>query len=840
MTSQEKLEKLTVDEKLRLLNGVGDWHTYDANGKLQTIMMTDGPHGIRKIENEQAGDITGSNRATCFPTASAIASSWNPKLAARMARHIAAEALKEDISIVLGCGINIKRNPLCGRNFEYFSEDPYLTAKMATAYIKAMQECGVGTSLKHFAGNSQETRRMTSNSQIDERALREIYLYAFEQVVKNAKPTTIMASYNKLNGEYACANSYLLQDILRDEWGYDGLVISDWGACIDAVKCFNSGLNLEMPDNRGYHYKMLRKAYEEGLLTEEKLDELSLKIINMVDDLRKGTLQVKNEGKSGTDYYAGMNELDYDSQHRAAREIENECAILLKNCDKFLPIKSDAKLIVIGELAEKTRFQGGGSSHINPAKYTSGIEGLTAAGYALQYLKGYEIDTDKPDDKLEKETMNTLEEILDANDAKILFFLGLTDIYEGEGYDRTTLDIPENQKHLLKMISKKYGAEKIAAVTFGGAPMEFSSWSKDVSAILHMHLGGQAVGDSIADLVSGKVNPSGRLAETIPEKLETVPSQTFFAPSHDDVEYRESIFVGYRFYETYKSPLSYEFGYGLSYTDFEYLDMEIPEEFDALADGHRASFDVKLTVKNTGNIAGAEVVQVYICPPGADINAKAYTGIAGDFLRSSIELKGFQKVFLEPGETKTVNITLDVAAFSVYDVGKGRWSPIAGEYTVAAGMSVRNIVHKKKIKVSGEEYSRNERELVPEYFEKNNEGMHGISQETFSKLYGKPLSNYRANKRGDYTIQSSFGDVSKQSLFGRLVRSAVGIGIRFMFPGKKKDSPEMKMVLSGIEEGAMEGLIANSGGILSIKLVDMLVLNANMQYGKALLRLFQK
>ncbi|MCQ2522674.1 MAG: glycoside hydrolase family 3 C-terminal domain-containing protein [Lachnospiraceae bacterium] len=879
MTPRDRLSKLTVYEKLRLLNGVGDWHTYDANRKLPTIMMTDGPHGIRKIEDEQTGDITGSKPATCFPTASAIASSWNPEVAARMARHIAAEALQEDISIVLGCGMNIKRNPLCGRNFEYFSEDPFLTAQMAIAYVNAMQDCGVGTCVKHFAANSQETRRMTANSEVDERALRELYLYAFEQVVKQANPTSIMASYNKVNGEYACANAHLLQDILRDEWGYDGLVISDWGACIDAEKCFTSGLNLEMPDNRGYHYKMLCKAYEEGRLSEEQIDALALKIITVVDELRQSTDAAKDEldpcthctipekecmedgvgclaffedsfqSRHGVDYLVGMMEsrVYFKSQHLAVREIENECAILLQNDHDFLPIGTDEEIIVIGELAEKTRFQGGGSSHINVDVYTNGISGLSAAGYKLQYLKGYGVDTDQPDEALEKETLDALEERihLGENRPKILFFLGLTDIFEGEGYDRTTLDIPENQRRLLEKVSKLYGEDYIAAITFGGAPMDFSSWKDHVSSILHMHLGGQAVGDSIADLVSGKANPSGRLAETIPGDLERVPSQAFFAPSHDDVEYRESLFVGYRFYETYKVPMTYEFGYGLSYTDFAYLSMELPETFDAMASaddlGNEPSFEVKVTVKNTGEVAGAEVVQIYICPPGADPEMHVYQGeIAGDFLRSSIELKGFQKVFLAPGETKEVIIPLDASAFSVYDVKKGRWTPIEGNYTVAAGMSVENLIHRKTIQVKGEKYSRNERVLVPEYFENHIDGMKRISKESFAKLYGQPLSDYKETKRGDYTIQSSFGDVSKQSLFGRIVRIAVRIGMKFMFPDKKKDSPEMKMVLSGIEEGALEGLIANSGGIVSIKLVDLLVLNANKQYGKAFLRMFKR
>lgn len=793
-------QNLTTDEKIRLLNGVGDWHTYDANGKLDSIMMTDGPHGIRKIENEQVGDITGSKLATCFPTASAIAASWDRNVAQKMAKRIAMEAKREGISIVLGPGINIKRHPLCGRNFEYFSEDPYLAGEMGASYVKSMQQEGVGTSLKHFAANSQETRRMTSNSQVDERALREIYLAAFEKVVKEAKPATIMASYNKLNGEYACANKRLLVDILRNEWGYKGSVISDWGACIDVTKCFNSGLNLEMPDNRGYHRKKLKEAYENGELTEETLNALALNIVSLVENNKKP---------------ANAPLVDYDEANCAAREIEEECAVLLKN-EGTLPIEVPCRLTVIGELAKKMRYQGGGSSHIAVARHKNAIDSLQDAGYDVNYLQGYENSTDEIDEGLFEETLKYISE---HKDDKVLFFIGLTDSFEGEGYDRESLDVPMNQVDLLERVSAIVGPKNVIAISFGGAPMDFS-FEENVSALLHMYLGGQAVGEAIANLVSGKVNPSGKLAETMPNLIIDTPAFRYFAPKHDDVEYRESIFVGYRYYETYNVPVKYPFGYGLSYTSFEYVKLDAPEVFE----GNDTS--VNVTIKNTGTVAGKEVIELYVIPEASNI------------MRSRIELKGFEKVYLEPGEEKTVSINLDSRSFACYDTEKASFNTVAGVYTIAAGSSVRDLRLKQNIVVQGAKYSRDDKALFPEYFNEHKHGL-DISKETFERLYERPLSDFKHLKRGDYTIASSYSDVTKASLLGHIVRGGVNMGIRFMFKGKKKNDPEMKMVRFGIEEGSLEGLIATSGGMVPVKLIDMLVLSANRAYGKALIRLFK-
>lgn len=805
MDIKELLSKLTTDEKIRLLGGDGAWHTYGAEGKLPVIMMTDGPHGLRKVAEEKSGDIENSIPATCFPTASAVAASWNPEVAAKMACAIAKEAKSEQVSIVLGPGTNIKRSPLCGRNFEYYSEDPFLAGTLATAYIKSMQNEGVGTSLKHFAANSQETRRMTSNSQVDERALREIYLSAFEMAVKEARPATLMCSYNRLNGEYASRNKHLLTEILRDDWGYEGAVVSDWGATNKPVECFKAGLSLEMPDPNGYHTKELKKAYKEGRISDDELNKWAEAVLTNFSALSEKVDQNASA--------------DLKAHNTIAREIEDECAVLLKN-DGTLPISKDKKLIVIGELAEHMRFQGGGSSHINAAFNKNAIDSLKDAGYDVTYIQGYKNDTDVTDPAMAKEAINTINSIYKKGQTAILFFLGLTESYEGEGYDRTDINIPANQTELLEAVRELADINDITAISFGGAPMDFS-WEKNVSAILHMYLGGQAVGEAVADLVSGRENPSGKLAETMPLDIRHTPAHRYFAPAHDDVEYRESLFVGYRYYETYSVPVRYPFGYGLSYTTFEYKDLKAPECFES------NDISVTLTVKNTGTVSGAETVQLYILPEKEN------------FLRSSIELKGFTKVFLNPGEEKLVTIPLTARSFSVYDTDKDTFSVIGGVYTIAAGASVRDLRLKTQIVVQGDKYFRDESELFPDYFKPQPEGME-IAEEQFEALYGRPLSKFSQRKRGDYDINCSFAEVAGKSLVGNIFKAGVGIALKFMFPGKSKNDPSYKMVRTGLSEGNLEGLIANSGGMISKKLCDFLVLNANRHYIKAIKRIFVK
>ena len=804
MDIEKTIKSLTTDEKIRLLGGDGDWHTYSCNGKIPVVMMTDGPHGIRKLENEKVGDIETSLPATCFPTASAVACSWNPEVLKKMGEAIAREAKSYKISMVLGCGINIKRSPLCGRNFEYLSEDPFLTGRLAKNYIDGVQSLGVGTSLKHFALNSQETRRMTENSLADERTMREIYLSAFEYVVKNAHPTSVMASYNQINGEFGARNKYLLTDILKNEWGYEGAVISDWGAVNNVTECFKSGLTLEMPDPHGFHTRVLKKAYEKGEITDAELD-----------------LWVKNVLTKIVSLYENVEEnyqADFDSQNEIAREIEDESAVLLKNTG-VLPVSHEKQVIIVGELAKKMRFQGGGSSHINAFKTKNAIDAIKEKGYSVKYVKGYDNNRTEISDKEISDTISEIKKDFIKDNTVILYFIGLTDKFEGEGYDRTTLDIPENELLLLKNISREFGSENIACISFGGAPMDFS-FDEYAGAVLHMYLGGQAVGEAVADLISGHVNPSGKLAETIPYKLTDTPAYRYFGHDTDTVEYMEAIFVGYRYYETYDVPVKYPFGYGLSYTKFEYSDLEAENEYKS------GKLTVKFKIKNVGTVPGAEIAEVYVNPKEIG------------FIRSKTELKGFKKVYLKPGEEKEVEIELDERSFSVFDISKKRFSVIEGMYDICVSASVKDTRLTAAVHVIGEKYGINEKELYPDYFNPQPHGM-DIDFNVWKRLYGKEISG-KEKKRGEFTVYDSYKDVVKMSLFGKAVNGIINAGLKVMLKGKEKDDPAYLMVKKGVEEGCLEGLIATSGGIASAKLIDMLVLNANKKYLKAFFRMFHK
>lgn len=799
MNTQDIVATFTTEEKIRLLSGVGSWHTYDCNGKLPTIMMTDGPHGLRKQEAEAFSDINKSEIATCFPTASAIASSWNTEAIEKMATAIAEEALKEKVAIVLGCGINIKRSPLCGRNFEYFSEDPYLAGKMATAYIKAMQKKGVGTSLKHFAANNQETRRQTSNSQIDERALREIYLAAFEMAVKEAQPTTIMASYNLLNGEHTCASHRLLTEILREEWGFKGAVISDWGAVTDIVQCIKAGMDLEMPDCLEIHTEPLKQALADGSLTMQELDQAVERLVKLI----------VTQSEKIQDTAA-----DYAAHHELARELACESAVLLEN-DGMLPLEHVKKVVVVGELACHMRFQGGGSSHITTAPTKNAIESLQDKGIEVIYVQGYHNEKDQADGRLEQEATEAAKQGL-----PILFFGGLTDDFEGEGYDRTTLGIPSCQCKLLRQLLKVN--QDIAFISFGGAPMELP-FANDVRAILHMYLGGQAVGEACADLIVGDVNPSGKLAETFPYSPEDIPCRDCFAPDSDDLEYRESIFVGYRYYDTFYKPCRYDFGYGLSYTTFEYSHLKL-----STTNYSGGSLMVSCTIQNTGSRKGSEVVQVYV------INPKE------SYIRPKKELRGFAKVSLEAGESRTVSITLNERSFSLFDTGSSQYVMPSGQYQVLIGASLHDSRLNHDIEVTGTSYDRDDRERLSEYFSFGNIEPPHISGEQFAVLYGRQLSHLDAVKKGEFTLYHSFEKLAEHSLLGRVALAYVQHTLYKMNRGKSKDDPSVKILVNGVRENTIASLACASGGLFPPRLATAIVLAANGRHAEAIARLSDK
>ena len=643
-----------LEEMCRLVTGKGAWHI----GKLQ---VSDGPHGVRA--QEDGAKNNDSYEATCFPTASSVACSWDPVLIGQMAEGIAKEAKELGVSVVLGPGINIKRSPLCGRNFEYYSEDPFLAGELAVAYIRSMQKRGVGTSLKHFAGNNQETHRMTSNSMIDERAMHEIYLAAFEQAVKRARPATVMAGYNYLNGVPACENKELLTDILRDRWGYEGLVMSDWGACVDLPACIGAGMDVEMPDSNGNHFKDLSNAIETGKLQVLRLAEAVHRIQKLNESYGRGQSIEKRVN--------GVSSGKRCKNHELAGKIEEESAVLLQN-DGFLPLKGEKEILILGDLAFHPRIQGGGSSHIHTERVDSVIKALEKEHVTVHFARGYQSTSWKRNKKLEKEALLLAKE---AKERKIpvLFFGGLTDIAEGEGYDRESFSLPQNQSVLLQEVLKVN--DNMGFISISGSPYEMQLVCR-CRAVLQLYLGGEAAGTACARLGTGKANPCGKLAETIPYREEDVPSYGNFGKQKeqrlhpDEVEYRESIFVGYRYYDTFQVPVRFCFGHGLSYTSFSYSNLTITENADQ-------SYTVTFEVENTGETAGMEISQVYVRNSQTE-----------DF-RAKRELRGFAKTALEPGEKKKVEVMLTARAFSVYQ--NSEFEVIGGDYEIQIGASLNDI-----------------------------------------------------------------------------------------------------------------------------------------------------
>ena len=770
------MEELSRDEKIRLFNGVGNWNSYDADGKLPSFTMSDGPHGLRKQdsvqETEAYADINRSRLATCFPTSSCMAASWDKALLSEEGKSIAEEAQCQEVDVVLGPGTNIKRSPLCGRNFEYFSEDPYLAGTLAASYINGMQALGIGTSLKHFTCNNQEKRRQTSNSIVDEKTLSEIYLRPFEIAVRKAQPASIMVSYNKVNGQYAAASKFLLTEVLRKKWGFKGMVISDWGACIGAANCLKAGMTLAMPDSNGYFSSQLSKVYDSDAEVREQLDKANKLVIEAGQKWNGGHRQKADNSK-----------IDFAAHHQAALRFATSSAVLLKN-DGALPLAPKAKLAVIGGLAATMKFQGGGSSHINAAEYPSALESLKALGYEIDYAEGYPTDLGNVSEKGYAEALELAKKAA-AEKRPLLFFCGLTEEFEGEGFDRETIGLPQVQTKLLDKILET-GAEVIA-VTFSGAPIDLYFADK-VRSVLHMYLCGEACGEACAELLSGKVNPSGKLAETFPFSEKDTPCYGNFGGEDDNIEYKEGSLVGYRYYEAKNIPVRYEFGYGLSYTTFDYSNLEVD------AGAGRVSFDIK----NTGAVKGAEAAQVYIQKAGA-----AYP-----------ELRGFEKVELEAGETKRVSVELDENAFKSYDTSAHNFIPSAGTYKILAASSVKKICLEKEVKVSEEELksAATADDYTPD-----------------TALYNDFFTNcfYEQHHKGTFTSADNLGDMAKGSFAVKIILKIIIAILLFTMRGKSKKDPSVKIAISAIEENPLESLISITNGMFSEKNVQRIVRLAN-------------
>lgn len=654
MDIEKILREMTVEEKVALLQGKTAWLTVGAERLgVPSVWVSDGPIGLRKEGEEK--DERGWNKAVpavCFPAMVGLAASFDPELAGETGATIADACQGEHVDVLLGPAANIKRSPLCGRNFEYVSEDPYLSGKIAAGHIRGVQSKGIGTSLKHFAANSQETRRFCVNEVISQRALREIYLASFETAVKEGKPWTLMCSYNKINGTYSSENKWLLEDVLRKEWGFDGLVMSDWGAVNDHAKSVSAGLDLQMPAGGPQYDAYLLQEVREGRVSTEDLDR----------DVRR-VLQLTERCLNGR---AAEPEYDAGQQHHMARKIARETMVLLKNDGGLLPIRGNKKVAFIGHFAEKPRFQGGGSSHIRATEILSAMDAVRSV-CPVTYAQGFDADTDSMMEEQLTEAVRV------ASEAEIaVLFLGLPDAYESEGADRKHMRMPAVQEKLLDEICRVQ--KNTVVVLHNGSPVEMP-WIGKVPALLEAYLGGQAGGGAVVDLLFGAVSPCAKLAETFPLKLEDNPSFLNFPGDREEVRYVEDIYVGYRYYDKKKMDVLFPFGYGLTYTGFAYSDLRLSASSFRPGDTITAT----VTVTNTGSFPAKEIVQFYVRP---DHEGKS---------RPVRELKGFGKIFLQPGESGKVTVTLDDRSFAYWEDQTGDWFVEAGKYVIEAAASSRDI-----------------------------------------------------------------------------------------------------------------------------------------------------
>lgn len=648
---KELICQMTLEEKAGMCSGLDFWHLKGIERLgIPSVMVSDGPHGLRKQdEKADALGINDSIKAVCFPPAVLSACSFDRNLMHEFGDALGKEAQANDLSVVLGPAVNIKRSPLCGRNFEYYSEDPYLAGETAAAFINGVQKHHVGTSIKHFAANNQEFNRMSSSSDADERTLREIYFPAFETAVKKSQPYTFMCSYNRINGTFASENHWLLTDVLRNEWGFKGYVMSDWGAVNERVAGLKAGLELEMPSSNGIYDKEIVAAVKDGSLDEAILDQAVERILNVIFEYAD---------------HREEQEFTLEADHALARKIAVESIVLLKN-DSILPLKETEKVAFVGEFAQKPRFQGGGSSHINSFRISSALD-MVSENENITYAKGFPANDDIYDETLAKEAVETAK----AAD-KVVVFAGLPDSFESEGYDRTHMRLPECQNRLIKEILAVQS--EVIIVLHNGSPVEMP-WLSGVKGILEAYLGGQAVGEAVADILFGKACPCGKLAESMPYKLSDNPSYLSFGDG-DNVTYREGIFVGYRYYDAKEMPVAFPFGYGLSYTSFAYDNLQT----DKTELGADDTLTVSVDITNTGDVEGKEIVQLYVSD---------HTGACRRPIR---ELKGYEKVSLKPGETKTVKFTLDYRSFAWYSMEMKDWYAAAGDYEILIGASSRDM-----------------------------------------------------------------------------------------------------------------------------------------------------
>ena len=793
------LKELTLEEKCALLSGA---ETFKTRGMpehgIPQIWLSDGPHGLRKQAGES--DHLGLNPsvpATCFPTASAVANSWDAALGEEIGAALGEEAAAQEVSVVLGPGLNMKRNPLCGRSFEYFSEDPYLAGKLAAGYIRGIQSKGVAACPKHFAVNSQETRRMASDSIVDERTLREIYLTGFEIAVKEGHPRSIMSSYNLVNGTYANENKHLLMEILRGEWGFDGAVITDWGGSNDHALGVKNGSTLEMPAPGGDSVRELLAAVESGKISESDIDARLLELLPLVFDT-----------KAALD--AAPREFDAAAHHALARRAAAESLVLLKNEGSLLPLAAGSKVAVLGDFAKNPRYQGAGSSMVNSTQVDVLLDKLIDSELnVIGYQQGFDRHG-KPDAALQKSAC----ELATQADTVILC-MGLDEIAESEGLDRSNLRLAQNQVDLLQAVAAVN--PKIVVVLYSGSVVE-TPWLDNCQALLYAALGGQAGAGTVADALAGKVNPCGKLAETWPLTYADIPSAADFATRRKTVEYREGLYIGYRYFTTAEKAVRFPFGYGMSYTTFAYSDMAADEQ------------GVSLTVTNTGSVAGTEIVQLYVAKKNSEL------------FRPARELKGFARVTLAPGEKQRITITLDDKAFRFWNVKANRWEIEGGEYELLVGASVEDIRLCEKISVHGTATVHPYEDRDLDYYYKGD--VLCVSDATFEKLLGHPIPNGKTKIDRNLTL----GELNHaRSPLGWLVWLVLTILLDVSYKRGKPDLNILfqynmplralaKMTNGAISMGMVDGIVMELQGFWILGLVRVIyeaiknvVLNAQME-----------
>jgi beta-glucosidase len=780
------ISKMTLEEKASLTSGKDFWQSMDIKRLgINSMFLSDGPHGIRK--QEKAADHLGLNAslpATCFPTAATIANSWNEELSKITGEFLGEEAVLQKVNVLLGPGINMKRNPLCGRNFEYFSEDPYLAGKMAASYIKGIQSKGISACVKHFAVNNQEERRMVIDTIVDERTLREIYLTAFEIAVKEGGTKTVMSSYNMLNGTYTNENLHLMRDILRQEWGYEGVVVTDWGGSNDRVAGLLAGNELEMPTTAGETNVDIIKAVNSGKIKEEVLDEC----VDRLLELAFSTEEALKEP---------VKEFNEDKHHKMAQTVAEESIVLLKNEGNILPLKPECKVAIIGDFAEKPRYQGAGSSIVNPTKLEDTLDcikdtNIISVGYTQgfqRYGKKSVIDIKAACHLAEKAEV-------------VLLYIGLDEATEAEGLDRQDMKIPQNQIDLLEAIYKVNS--NIVAVLSCGSSVEMP-WINKVKGLVHGYLSGQAAAKAVIRVICGEVNPSGKLAETYPMRYEDVPSCSNFPGKEVSVEYREGLYIGYRYYDTADIKVLFPFGYGLSYTTFQYSALKVEED------------KVTFSLKNTGHVAGAEVAQLYIGKYSDKI------------FRPKKELKGFKKVFLRPGETQSVTISFDDKSFRYYNIVTDSWEEEVGAYEIMIGASIADVKLSGRIMREGttasEPYDKN---ALPSYFSGK---VASVDVKEFETLLGRkvPWAKWDRSKPIGYNDTIAQCQYAK-GIAARLTFHLIDFAHWFLRKiGKRSAANIIKM---SVYHMPFRGMARMTGGIMNMPMLDGILMMVNGHFFK--------